>query len=758
MRDAMTWLSNFVLRHRLTVGLLWLAVLAAGMVASGKVGDRLSTDFSLPGASSYEADQAILRTYGTGGSAGVPIVPVVTLPAGSTVDDPGVRAALDRAFGAVAADPRLRVVSWASTGDRRFVAADGRTTFGLVFPPPSGFGGPDLGPAVGAAMRGALPPSATLHVTGIGQLAGGGEAEGGGVLAETLLGGLGALAVLAFVFGSLLALVPLLIAGVAILTTFLVILGLTSLTEVSFIVQFLVALIGLGVAIDYSLLVVTRWREERAGGHHGDEAVRRAMASAGRAVVLSGVTVAIGLVALVLLAVPFLRSVGIGGMLIPLVSMVVTLTLLPVLLATVGQRVDWPRLRKEAHASHGWTAWAHGVIRARWIAAIAALLVLAALGVAALGMQVGEARADTLAKTGDAADGLAALERAGLPSGVLTPVEVLVRGSSSGAVAPDGSGVRGSSSGAVAPDEQPDEQEVPSGTDPAAAAALLARVPGVYDAVAPAGQAWRRGGTALVSVLPVDEPSTGAGRQTVERVRDAVAAELPGAQVGGGGAALIDGTHAIYGRFPLMLAVISVVTFVVLARAFRSLLLPAKAVLLNLASVAATYGVLVLVWQHGYGSQAIWGIPATGAITLWVPLMTFAFLFGLSMDYEVFILARMREEYDRTGSTTTAITEGLGRTGRLVTSAALILFLAFVSLASTPATDVKIMATALGAGILLDATVVRAMLVPALVSLLGRWNWWLPAWAARPLGVAPSPALPEPDRPVQRHAEPARSR
>jgi putative drug exporter of the RND superfamily len=728
MRDAMTWLSNFVLRHRLTVGLLWLAVLAAGMVASGKVGDRLSTDFSLPGASSYEADQAILRTYGTGGSAGVPIVPVVTLPAGSTVDDPGVRAALDRAFGAAAVDPRLRVVSWASTGDRRFVAADGRTTFGLVFPPPSGFGGPDLGPAVGAAMRGALPPSATLHVTGIGQLAGGGEAEGGGVLAETLLGGLGALAVLAFVFGSLLALVPLLIAAVAILTTFLVILGLTTLTDVSFIVQFLVALIGLGVAIDYSLLVVTRWREERAGGHHGDEAVRRAMASAGRAVVLSAVTVAIGLVALVLLPVPFLRSVGIGGMLIPLVSMVVTLTLLPVLLATVGQRVDWPRLRKEAHASHGWTAWAHGVIRARWTAAIAALLVLAALGVAALGMQIGEARADTLAKTGDAADGLAALERAGLPSGVLTPVEVLV----------------------------------PSGTDPAAAAARLARVPGVYDAVAPAGQAWRRGGTALVSVLPVGEPSTGAGRQTVERVRDAVAAELPGARVGGGGAALIDGTHAIYGRFPLMLVVISVVTFVVLARAFRSLLLPAKAVLLNLASVAATYGVLVLVWQHGYGSQAIWGIPATGAITLWVPLMTFAFLFGLSMDYEVFILARMREEYDRSGSTTTAITEGLGRTGRLVTSAALILFLAFVSLASTPATDVKIMATALGAGILLDATVVRALLVPALVSLLGRWNWWLPAWAARPLRVAPSPALPEPDRPGQRHqpdvGEPARAR
>jgi RND superfamily putative drug exporter len=265
----------------------------------------------------------------------------------------------------------------------------------------------------------------------------------------------------------------------------------------------------------------------------------------------------------------------------------------------------------------------------------------------------------------------------------------------------------------------------------------------VYDAVAPAGPAWRRDGGALVSVLPVDEPSTAAGRQTVTRVRDA-AAGLPGVMVGGTGAGLIDGIRAIYGSFPLMLAVIALVTFVLLARAFRSLLLPAKAVLLNLVSVAASYGVVVLVWQRGYGSETVWGIPATGAITLWVPLMAFAFLYGLSMDYEVFILARMREEYDRAGSTTAAITEGLGRTGRLVTSAALILFLAFASLASSPQTDVKIMATALGAGILLDATIVRALLVPALVSLLGRWNWWLPTWAARPLGVEPSPALPEP--------------
>ncbi len=160
--------------------------------------------------------------------------------------------------------------------------------------------------------------------------------------------------------------------------------------------------------------------------------------------------------------------------------------------------------------------------------------------------------------------------------------------------------------------------------------------------------------------------------------------------------------------------------------------------------MAATFGATVLFWQHGYGSEQIFDIQATGAVTFWLPLLIFAFLFGLSMDYEVFILARMREEYDRTGNTDTAVIEGLARTGRLVTGAALILFMSFVALASSPGTDIKVLATALGIGILLDATIVRAVLVPALVSLFGEWNWWLPAWAARPLRLEPHPRPPKP--------------
>jgi RND superfamily putative drug exporter len=221
-------------------------------------------------------------------------------------------------------------------------------------------------------------------------------------------------------------------------------------------------------------------------------------------------------------------------------------------------------------------------------------------------------------------------------------------------------------------------------------------------------------------------------------VRSAAHAAGPGVRVGGEPASNADFIDVVYGSFPLMIALIAVTTFILLARAFRSLLLPAKAIVLNVLSIAAAMGVMVLVWQKGYGSELIWDIPATGSIPSWMPVMAFAFLFGLSMDYEVFILSRMREEYDRTGSTKLAVVRGIGRTGRLVTSAALILFLAFVAMASGPGTDIKMFATAMATGILVDATVIRALIVPAVVLLMGRWNWWLPRVPARLLHVEPS--------------------
>ena len=703
-------LSRVVLAHKRTVAFLWLAIFIAGVIATPHVTNRLSLEFSLPGQPGFEANQAIVATYGNGGSAS-PLVPVVTLPEQTSATTPATKAELAAAFGAVAKLPGLRVVSYATTGDPRFVSSDGHVTYGLVFAPQEGGFQGDAGvaPQITATLTKALPAGYAVRVTGLDPLAaGGGSGQGPAVLAETLVAGVGALIVLAFVFGSFLALVPLLVAGVSILTTFLVILGLTEFTSVNFIVQFLVALIGLGVAIDYSLLLVTRWREQLSRGQTGDAAVAQTMATAGRAVAFSGVTVAIGLVSMVVLPVPFLRSIGYAGMLIPLISVLVTLTLLPVVLATVGPRLDWPRLRKEDHAARGWTAWARTVVRFRWIAVAAAAAILIPLFVAAFDLQLGTAQASSLSKSGPAYQGFVAMERAGLPTGTLTPMELVV----------------------------------PRGVSPQEVATALRTSPGIWTAAAPTDPAWHRPGTSMITVVPTAETSTSEGKAAVSAVRAEVAARWPSVQVGGIGPENQDFVHAVYGRFPLMLGLIALVTFILLARAFRSLLLPAKAVVLNLISVGAVYGAMVLVWQQGHGSN-LWGIPATGAIDAWIPLMVFAFLYGLSMDYEVFILSRMREEYDRNGSTTQAVVEGIGRTGRLVTSAALILFLAFASLASGPEVTVKVFATALGAGILLDATVVRALLVPALVSLFGRWNWWLPAWAARLLFVEPSPAKVE---------------
>jgi RND superfamily putative drug exporter len=350
------------------------------------------------------------------------------------------------------------------------------------------------------------------------------------------------------------------------------------------------------------------------------------------------------------------------------------------------------------------------------VAALGAGLVLAALVLAATSLQLGTSNANTIAKEGDAKTGLLALERSGIGSGVLVPAEVLVGGSS---------------------------------TAPARVAQELAAVSGVHGAVAPALPTWRRAGVAVVDEFPTPDASTAAGRDTLARVQATAHAAGPEVRVGGIGAQNKDFIEAVYGNFPLMIALIALITFVLLARAFRSLLLPLKAVILNVISVGAAWGVLDLVWQAGHGSSLIWGVPATGSITSWIPLMVFAFLFGLSMDYEVFILSRMREEYDATGSTDTAVVRGIGRTGRLVTSAALILFLAFVSLASGPETEIKVLATGLAAGILLDATVIRALLVPAVVSLFGRWNWWLPTMPAKLLRVEPSPSPhPVPGKPA----------
>ncbi len=714
-------LSRLVLRHRLLVGLFWLAAFLVGAATAAATTERLTFDFSLPGQPGYEAEARLLAAYGNGGT-NAPVLPVVSVSQGETVQQRADDVAA--VFEAVRAQfPQTRVLDLATTQDQVFVSEDGRTTFGLVFTPtPVGFVPGIETEIVPFLQEQAASTGLEIGVTGYNLLAQGGETEGPSVLIETLFGAAGALVVLVFVFASFLALVPLVIAAVSILSTFLVLLGLTYVIDVSFVVQFLVSLIGLGVAIDYSLLVVTRWREEREKGRSNEDAIHEAMRTAGHAVVASAFTVAISLLALVVIPVPFLRSFGFGGLLIPAVSTAVTLTLLPALLSSIGPRVDYPRIRHEVTASRPWTAWSRFVVRRRWPAAALALLVLGALCLPLGQLKIGASRTESLAASGPAFDALQLLQAGGVPGGALTPLEVLVQGD-------------GAAAGA--------QQVADRSRDVEGVAAAFTGAPNQVD------------DSAIASVIPITETVDIAEARVVDRVRD-VAGDVPGvAGVAGQGALVLDYRTAVYQPFPYVLGLIALVTFVLLVRAFRSLLLPLKAVLLNVLSVAATFGGVVLFWQLGYGSEQVFGIEATGAITFFLPILIFAFLFGLSMDYEVFILARMREEYDTSHSTPKAIVEGLGRTGRLVTSAALILFLSFLALASAPSTDIKVLGTALGFGILLDATVVRALLVPALVSLLGQYNWWLPVGVARVLRVEPSPLRQDAPTSVPRKRVPA---
>ena len=697
-------LAGIVLRHRRIVILAWVAVFIAGVAGVSTSVSRLSTSFSLPGQPGYETASRILHTYGTAADV-APYLLTIRAPAGQRVDP----AQADAAFTAVAqAVPTARVIGHQQTGDSVFVPADGRSTFAYAFIPlPTAFTDPTL-PLLEKALAQDAPPGTLASVSGEEALANStGESGGPGVLAETLIGGVGALAVLVFVFASFLALLPLVIAGIAILTTFLVVLGLTYLTDISFIVEFLVALVGLGVAIDYSLLIVTRWREERAKGVTNHQAVENAMVTAGRAVVFSGLTVAIGLLALVVIPVPFLRSSESAAC------------------SSRSSPSPWRRRccrRSSAPSAHAWTG-RMSATRTRPAASGCAggggsCTALdrhrrrgrhpRRLFIPFLSLSVGTAKADSLASSGPAYDGWHALQASGVPAGALTPVIVLTDASSADATA-----------------------------------TTVRSVPGVHSADAPTGPVATAGGTRLVVAVPDNETYNGSTVQVVRDIKSTVDGRPGVVGVTGVGALQVDYQSGVYGTFPLVLALLVVVTYILLVRAFRSLLVPLKAIILNLASLAATFGGVVLFWQYGWGSKAVFGVAPTGSITFWLPIMIFAFLFGLSMDYEVFILSRIREEYDRAGSTNRAVIEGVGRTGRLVTSAALILFLAFLSLAAGPQTDIKTFATGLGFGILLDATVVRMLLVPALVSLFGEWNWYLPDSVARILRIR------TPDKPVE---------
>jgi len=362
----MNSITRVALRHRKLVALAWILLTVAGVLTLSSTTGKLTHSLATPGTPGSDTNHAIQRRFGIDGNE-QPTIAVLRLPAGQTMRTAAGRVAAARTFAAALRAGRLAVADYANTHNPKLISSDGRTTWALIDMPnpdiPLGSGVIDRIPPV---LPAAAPTGAAVSITGFEQLQSvGGGGGGPSTLVETLIGMLGALVVLTLVFGSALAVVPLLMAIPAILTSFLLVGGLEQLTSVSFLIEYL-ALIGLGVTIDYSLLVVTRWREEREQGLDNEAAILAAGATAGRSVVLSGLTVAVGLLSLFVLPVPFLRSVGYGGMLIPLVALVAAITLLPVTLSAWGPALDRHRLhRSSSTLSRGWERWGRLVVRRR---------------------------------------------------------------------------------------------------------------------------------------------------------------------------------------------------------------------------------------------------------------------------------------------------------------------------------------------------------------------------------------------------------
>jgi len=513
----------------------------------------------------------------------------------------------------------------------------------------------------------------------------------------------------------------------------------------------LVQLIGLGIAIDYSLLVVYRFREELTRTESKDEAIVRTMSTAGRAVVFSGATVAIGLALLLFMPLPFMQSMGIGGFLIPLTSIVAATTLQPVLLSVFGRRgirrvhvadflrdrlhVPLPRLAGTADPDRGlWARLARSIMRAplAYLAVGATALVAAAVPVFDLELTPGSASGTP--QSPESIRGFNVLRDAVGP-GALGPTQIVVHAERGGSL--------------VDPAHRAATTELVARLkrDPEVARVEYAPHPPYVV---------RNGRYGFVSVAGRHEYGEREAQQFARRLRGEILPSVrfpEGTRVlaGGGPPQGIDFLDRSYGAFPWLVLAVLVLTYLTLMRAFRSLLLPLKAVLLNLLAIGATYGLLVIVFKYGIGADVL-GLYQFDQVEGWIPIFLFAMLFGLSMDYEVFLVTRMREFWDEGRSNEEAVAQGLERTGRIVTAAAIIMCAAFSGFAAGSIVGLQEFGLGLAIAIFLDATLIRAILVPALMALFGRWNWWLPAGVARLVRVAPSPLVDGEPRPAFRSA------
>ena len=705
MSGVLERLGRFAARRPWVVIATWAAVCLVVLTAAASFGRELDDPFEAPGLDSQRATELLTRAGAGDMGLGADVVLTPRDPSENLFDSPRARADVARVQEAVAALPHVLGTSdpagaleggRQSAVDSGVVSPDGEVALIRIQYP----GRADLSPADLEHLKTTLDDLRTgtsLRIEAGGDLYFAFEQAPTGV--GEALGLAVAIVILLLAFGSIVAM------GLPIGTALLgLAVGAGSLSVVAYLVDIpswavvIGSMIGLGVGIDYALFILTRFREHLAEGRDVEDAVGRSLATAGRSVVFAGGTVVVAILGLTVARIPFITAGGIGISLIVLVMVLASITLLPALLGIAGHRVNGRRSGRQDTSCHRWRRWGAHVGRHAAAYAIGATVLLLALAAPVTALRLGFPDEGTMPQS--------RTER--------RAYDLIADGFGPGANGPL----------VIAVDVAGDPTVLP------ALASAIGADPGIAEVSPP--QVSRSTDVAVLVAEPATAPQSEVTRETINRLRSEVLPEaLVGsparAHVGGQVAVFADLGHRVQERLPWFIAAVVLLSFLLLMLMFRSLLVPLKAAVMNLLSVSAAYGVLVMVFQWGWGGDLI-GLESTVPILSFIPLFMFAILFGLSMDYEVFLLSRIREEYVRTGDNDEAVVRGLAGTARTITSAALIMVAVFGGFVLGADPLVKMMGLGLATAIALDATIVRLVLVPATMTLLGNANWWLPDW------------------------------
>jgi len=725
-----------VIRNRKKIIAAWIVLLVIGGYGAANVGKLLSNRFSVPGSDAEKGLDLLQQRFDERGDGAFTLIFQADRPIANT---PGFKREAE-----AAAQKASTAVNGANAGP--VLPASSTTAYVQITTPLENADAADKTPAVRAATP--TIPGVTTYLSGYPAI----NHDTQGIYNDDLARGESiaipiAIIVLAFMFGTLVAIgVPFAFAAVTIPSTLGAVWIFAHFMDMAIYVTNIVTLIGFAIAIDYSMLVVFRYREELAHTEDAHEALVTTMKTAGRATLFSGGTVAIGLALLVFMPLPFMQSMGVGGLLVPLFSIAASATFLPALLAVLGRKINRfrviPRriLENRAEGRPGfWTRLSRSIMRHPVAYLVCAGGAMVALAVPALQLHLtgGDNRGVPL--TTEATRGLAILDQT-LGPGALAPNQIAIdTHRPGGATAPATVAAERRLVAQLRNDPQVDPKTIQAPVLLGGGAAGLA-------AAQRAHLIDRDNQVIQIRAAARGDAGTSEAMDLVHRIRDTY---IPNARFGGDTTVLLTGAPAFgvdfidraYGAFPWLVLAVLALSYLLLLRAFRSIFLPVKAVILNVLSVSATYGVLVLVFEKGLHSAI--GLQGSPQVEAWIPIFLFAMLFGLSMDYEVFLLSRMREEWDSHHDNERAVSHGLEMTGRIITAAAIIMIAAFSGFTAGSFVGLQQFGLGLSVAIFLDATVVRSIMVPAAMKLLGQWNWYLPDSVRRALRLRPSEPVTE---------------